>query len=233
MKFEPIKAPTATDLFVKQIQDKIISGELPAGTRLPSEREMAQQFMVSRAVINNGLRRLAKLHFVRTQPRGGSYVDDFRRTGTLETLNEILNYSGGHFKIKILKSLYQLREQIEENIAKLAVENHQPNQVRSASGKLMACRNAATPSERAQALFDFTQIITLMSANDVYPLLVNNFRPLYLTLGNWVYTDQAAGEFIDAYQNLLTAIANSDAELAQKIDHQIIVKSYEELTKEL
>jgi DNA-binding FadR family transcriptional regulator len=232
MKFEPIKAPTATDLFVKQIQDKIISGELPAGTRLPSEREMAQQFMVSRAVINNGLRRLVKLHFIRTQPRGGSYVDDFRRTGTLETLNEILNYSGGHFKIKILKSLYQLREQIEENTVKLAAKNRQPAQLRSASGKLMACRNATTSLERAQALFDLTQTITLMSANDVYPLLNNNFRPLYLTLGNWVYTDRMAGEFINAYQELLTAIADGDAELAQKIDHQIIVKSYQGLTKE-
>lgn len=232
MQFKPIKVPTATDLFVKQVQDKIISGELPAGTRLPSERELTQQFMVSRAVINNGLQRLAKLHFVRIQPRGGSYVDDFRRTGTLETLNEILNYSGGHFKIKLLKSLYQLREQIEEDTVKLAAQNRQPTQVRTARGKLMACRNAATPAERAQTLFAFTQVIAIMSANDIYPLLNNNFQPLYLTLGTWVYTNQVIGEFIKFYQSLLSAIANGNSKAAQKFDHQIIVKSYQELTKE-
>ena len=55
MEFEKISAPSLKDLFVKQLQSRILSGELPAGTQLPPERELARQMQVSRAVVNGGI----------------------------------------------------------------------------------------------------------------------------------------------------------------------------------
>ena len=55
MEFEKLSAPSLKDLFVKQIQGMILSGELAQGTALPPERELARQMQVSRAVVNGGL----------------------------------------------------------------------------------------------------------------------------------------------------------------------------------
>lgn len=41
VEFEKLSAPSLKDLFVKQIQGMILSGELPEGTALPPERELA------------------------------------------------------------------------------------------------------------------------------------------------------------------------------------------------
>ena len=52
MEFSKITAPSLKDLFVQQIEEKILSGELPVGSKMPPEREMAEQMKVSRAVVN-------------------------------------------------------------------------------------------------------------------------------------------------------------------------------------
>ena len=58
MKLEQLTAPSLRDLFVKTIQDAIISGELQIGEVLPTEREFAEQMNISRSVVNSGLNEL-------------------------------------------------------------------------------------------------------------------------------------------------------------------------------
>lgn len=43
MEFERLYAPSLKELFVQQLQSRILSGDLPQGTRLPPERELGEQ----------------------------------------------------------------------------------------------------------------------------------------------------------------------------------------------
>ena len=95
MEFEKIYAPSLKDLFIQQLQDMILSGELPMGSRLPSERELCQQMGVSRAVVNGGITELARQGFLEVLPRQGTYVADYRRNGNMNTLMAIMHYNGG------------------------------------------------------------------------------------------------------------------------------------------
>jgi DNA-binding FadR family transcriptional regulator len=54
--FKPIKATRAHEAVLAQLQQKILEGELAAGDRLPSEREMMATFGVSRPTIREALR---------------------------------------------------------------------------------------------------------------------------------------------------------------------------------
>ena len=72
MQFSKLYAPSLKDLFVAQLQEKILSGELAVGTRLPSEREIAEQMQVSRAVVNNGMAQLSRQGFLEVRPRQGT-----------------------------------------------------------------------------------------------------------------------------------------------------------------
>ena len=55
MEFERLYAPSLKELFIAQLQGMILSGELPMGAKLPSERELCDKMRVSRAVVNGGI----------------------------------------------------------------------------------------------------------------------------------------------------------------------------------
>ena len=59
-----ISTPSLKDLFVKELENKILSGELKVGDKLPSERELASSMQVSRAVVNAGIAELEQKVFL-------------------------------------------------------------------------------------------------------------------------------------------------------------------------
>ena len=64
MQFQKISTPSLKDLFVKELENKILSGELKVGDKLPSERELASSMQVSRAVVNAGIAELEQKGFL-------------------------------------------------------------------------------------------------------------------------------------------------------------------------
>ena len=83
MGYSKITALSLTDLFVQQIENMILSGELAFGEQLPPARELAAKMGVSRTVVTAGLVELEKLGFVEFKARLGVYVCDYRRRGTM------------------------------------------------------------------------------------------------------------------------------------------------------
>ncbi len=74
MKFTPIQARRVYAQIVNQIVDLIRKGEFPNGTRLPPERDLAEQLGVSRASLREALSALQILGLVETRPGQGSFV---------------------------------------------------------------------------------------------------------------------------------------------------------------
>jgi len=58
----------------RAIADRVQSDEWPPGTRLPSERRLADHFSVSRSCIREAIRTLAEQQIVETRRGAGSYV---------------------------------------------------------------------------------------------------------------------------------------------------------------
>ena len=123
MGFTKISAPSLTDLFVHQIENMILSGELTVGEQLPPARELSAKMGVSRTVINAGLVELEKLGFVEVQPRQGVYICDYRRKGSVDTLVAIMRYNGGALRKNEVRSLLEVREALECLCLRLVLEN--------------------------------------------------------------------------------------------------------------
>ena len=62
------------DELVEQIQKRIDQGIYNAGQRLPSEREILEDFGVSRATVRGALQRLQAENIIDIVPRGGAFV---------------------------------------------------------------------------------------------------------------------------------------------------------------
>src|SRR3712207_6780532 len=56
------------------LEDAIKSGELPAGTRLPSERELAARMELSRTTVVNAYRELESRGLIRSHVGRGTFV---------------------------------------------------------------------------------------------------------------------------------------------------------------
>ena len=74
--FEPVATGRISKMIVDQVRELIRSGRLVAGDRLPSERELAEQFGVSRVTVRDGLRSLEAMGLldVKVGANGGAFL---------------------------------------------------------------------------------------------------------------------------------------------------------------
>ena len=122
MEFQKISSPSLRDLFIEQLEHLILSGKLQVGEKLPPERQLAEMMQVSRAVVNSGISELEKKGFLTVKPRSGTYVADFRRKGTLDTLIAIMNYNGGRMRDQEIRSIFEVRIALDTLAAQLAID---------------------------------------------------------------------------------------------------------------
>ena len=112
MEFQKLNAPSLKELFISELENMIISGRLPIGTKLPSERELASSMQVSRAVVNSGIAELEKKGFVVVKPR----------IGTMDTLVSIMKYNGGSLSSDEIRSILEVRILFMNLAARLTIE---------------------------------------------------------------------------------------------------------------
>ncbi|KRL53102.1 FadR/GntR family transcriptional regulator [Furfurilactobacillus rossiae] len=228
-EFNAIEAPTSVNLFIEQIKTAILSGQLHIGDQLPTERELCRQMNVSRGVINTGLRRLQALHFVEMRPRTGNFVADYRRNGSLETLNEIINFRGGNYRPSLLNSIFEVRHQLESDIVRLATRQQNKTTLLEAQQTIVQMENNCSPAESAQLLYQFFHTLAIASDNAVYPLLIANFQSIYLTLGRWLF-EIGNSETIDhQLQELFSSILTGQQEAAINKVNQLISWSADQI----
>jgi len=121
LQFRPVGARRTFEEVAVQLQEAILDGRLLRGQRLPPERELAQQFQVSRTSIREALRGLEALGLLSSRrgagDRSGSVV------GTPQ--NGLASVLPLYAKLKQvpLGDLVDLRESIEAMTARRAAAN--------------------------------------------------------------------------------------------------------------
>jgi len=182
MDFAKLSSPTLKDLFVKELENMILSGRLPIGYKLPPERELAADMQVSRAVVNTGIVEMAKKGFVEIKPRVGTFVADYRRHGTVETLLSIMHYNGGILRKPEIKSLLEIRLVMETLAIELAVPritSEELDRLKTLAEQLAASEN---PAAAARTVFDFHHELCVVSGNVLLPLIFYSFHSPVLGL---------------------------------------------------
>ena len=112
--FPPFKKTRFSDQIADLIQGKILKDRLETGTRLPSEKEIAEEFKVSRSVIREALRilEISGLVSVKKGPTGGIFVSNIYQKPIINSFNNMI--SSGEVTID---HLFDVRFLIEPHIA--------------------------------------------------------------------------------------------------------------------
>ncbi len=122
-RFNPIKQARVSEGVINQIKQSILLGHFKAGEKLPSERDLAEEFRVSRMAIREALRALELSGFIETRQgiNGGAFVTDL----TFEHLGDAFLDLFLADKVSIPEML-QVRLLIEPEVARLATQNINP-----------------------------------------------------------------------------------------------------------
>ena len=115
MEVSPIKRISVSEQIFEQLKEKITSGELQPGDRLPSENELCKLYGVSRTTIRQALANLSSLELIETRFGEGSFV---KQTSISDAVASLLNTP--RLSRESILEIIEFRQLIEPPVAKLA-----------------------------------------------------------------------------------------------------------------
>ncbi|MBX6350392.1 MAG: FadR family transcriptional regulator [Clostridia bacterium] len=107
---------------IREVQRRVLSGELRPGHRLPSERTWSLELGVTRQNVREALRVLEVLGLVERRPRGGTYVADMEFPQAF--LPVLMRLRSGE---RFLPDIMELRRILEPGVCALAAERADPD----------------------------------------------------------------------------------------------------------
>lgn len=210
MKMKKLVAPSLTDLFVDEMKRMILTGELKAGTKLAPERQLADESGVSLAVVNAAITRLTSLGLLKVKPRKGVFVADYVREGNLDTLKEVVEFSGGKLGPEIIIPVAACRRGIETGAAREACRNISDEDLEVLSGLLDKAADPENIDDMPQMAFDFYHNIAIAGKNPYYPMIIRSFESMYLLFYREFTNYETLPKEIESLKKLLDAIKARD-----------------------
>ncbi|HSO35136.1 MAG TPA: GntR family transcriptional regulator, partial [Labilithrix sp.] len=120
---EPSPRETAAAACTQALRDAILSGELPAGARLPPERELAERYGVTRLTLRSALARLGAEHLLSVRQGSGYTVRDYLRSGGLDLVGALASLAGTpREQLAIVRDLLLVRRQLARAMVERLVE---------------------------------------------------------------------------------------------------------------
>ena len=217
MGFTKITSLSLTDLFVQQIENMILSGELQPGDQLPPARELATRMGVSRPVVSAGLIELEKLGFVEIRPRTGAFVCDYRRKGTVETLIAIMRYNGGVLGQAEENSLLDVRIALETLCIKNVVWHASDESLDKLHPLVDAIGKAKEPEDTAEAVYALHHELAVLSGNVLLPLMYHSFKAASIYLWTRFCREQSCAKLYEIKLRLYRALLNRDMKEALRL----------------
>lgn len=231
----PIEAPTVRELFTQKLAGLIVNGDLKAGDKLPSERDLAAQAKISKSAVHLALVDLERMGFVETRVRQGTYVTDFRRYGNVNTLEVLTQQSGFEYDTQNIIDILEMRDGIECKALERLADNLTEENIQILSDDLKEvqeyARGQVDISVLAQKFFRFHHDICFCSGNFVLPLLFNTFKSSTTYFWEAPIRDFGVETCMGYMQGMYDAIMQKDAEVSKKFLRDELDAYKQELAK--
>lgn len=215
--FQRVRVGRVSEEVVKQVQEAIFSGELAPGDRLPPERELAEQFGLSRMSVRDALRRLESsgLVEIKVGSNGGAFTREPNFDPLRETLSSMLRWK----KANILE-LVETRKIVETAVAGLAAQRANKEDLREMREAIEAAQRALSSGQPNYGPHSvkFHAALAKAAKNHVLNLTVRSFRGWFSdVLEKLLTTADMAERAIADHWELYKAIEAHDAERAREL----------------
>jgi GntR family transcriptional regulator, transcriptional repressor for pyruvate dehydrogenase complex len=166
------------DQIFRDLRDDIVLGSLPRGTKLPSEKELAQRYGVSGPTVREAIRGLSLLGFADVRHGSGAYVVADPALLVATSLSAVIQL--GKLGVADVLGVWGA---LSEHVASLAVESatrEDHERLRTALSALDTCK---TTEEAAQAILAFHGAMAAAAHNPLLAALSGFLAELQTELG--------------------------------------------------
>ncbi|MBQ3050885.1 MAG: FadR family transcriptional regulator [Clostridia bacterium] len=203
-----------TETIIEELKISILSGEYKPGEKLPTLRELAELYNVSRSVINAVVVDLETNGYIKIVPTKWIEVADWRNEGNLSILADQVAF--GLLEEKQLLDLLEARKFLEMECIRKAVQCATPTQLGRLRALIIEEGTEEDPKKRAQYDLQFHYAICKMSGNDVYGFIMKAFEASSIPLIEQFYSDHEVYSFVlETHQRIAEAIAGNNVKEAE------------------
>jgi DNA-binding FadR family transcriptional regulator len=213
----PSRSETLSIQVARQIENLITSGAWPVGSRIPPEKDLVNQLLVSRNTIREALRSLVHTGMIEARVGDGTYV---------RALSELAAPLAKRVRRSPLSDAIEVRAALEKQAAHLAAIRRTAEEVARLREFLAQLQGAVAESDRAsytRADAELHRTIVAAARNELLREMYEHFgsalKPSYVP-DLW---DQAlASEEIEYHAALVDAIAALDPAAAESAASALI-----------
>jgi GntR family transcriptional repressor for pyruvate dehydrogenase complex len=191
----------------EQIQSSVMRGDLNAGDRLPSERDLAEQLGVSRTVIRDALRLLEERGLIAINVGDGTYVSEIQPKSISESISLYVKQKQTSYA-----HLAQVRRMIEVEIAVLAAKNATPENIERLEQAVEDSeRSIHSLQEFVPSDIRFHELLAEASQNPLLPMLLTPIsEPLHDLSSRASSLPGAPEDALNHHKNILKCIKQKD-----------------------
>lgn len=212
--YKPIQSSKVFERIAEQIEQRILSGELRSGDRLPTERELSEQFQASRTAVREAMKTLAQKGLVDMRPGRGTIVINATSQAMQHSLGLMIKVDQEHN----LDHLSEVRQILEPEIATLAAQRATDKDILAMQTAVdvmeINLQNAdafiAADNDFHRALAEATHNILILALLDSIVNLLSEQRKLIFSVAGGPERGQLH------HKHILNAIIRRDPEVAHK-----------------
>lgn len=199
---------------VDQIQELIVAGDLRPGDRLPAERQLAEQFGVSRTAVREAIKSLAEKGLVDIMVGRGTFVTSPSHAHVVESLTLLLRVEESS-----VEDLQAARTLVEVPVAGLAAEHRTSENLAVLRDRLAEMESSLNDVERfVEADTAFHVELARATGNAALVLLTQALTALIQKERTFMlhFLEDELRAAVDSHRQLLTAVEAGDAEATRR-----------------
>jgi len=211
--YKAVRTSRLYEQIVQQIEKSIADGALKPGDQLPPEREMAQQFGVSRTAVREAVKALREKGLVEAYTGRGTFV----LNGTSQLMRQSFDCLMKMGEAEDgFRNLAELRSMLEPEIAMLAGERADESDLAAMREAVNVMECATDADEFVEADLDFHLALAEAAANPLILSLIDSIVGLLREQRILIFNVDHARRGQEHHQRILAAVEKHDPEQARK-----------------
>lgn len=212
--YKIVRSSRLYELIVEQVEESIRKGELKAGDQLPPERDLADQFGVSRTAVREAVKALREKGLVEAYPGRGTFITSDTSNTIRLTLDRMIKAG----QLEGTLQLVEVREILEPEIAALAAtraDDEKLNEMREAVNIMDKAMH--DPDAFIEADLDFHLALAEAAANPIILSLIDSIIGVLREQRMRIFgVDGGAQRGQYHHKRILEAVQNRDASGARE-----------------
>lgn len=198
----------------ENIQEMIESKQLKLGTKLPSERNLAETLGVNRVTLSKAILLLEQKGLVKIKTGDGTYIINVSSSVVTDSIKNYYKYGKGSDK-----ELMILREILEPEIAALASIGSEKDEIIILEDQIRKVKEAFTQKDKEKYILEdeiFHEKLAEATHNELIAAIIIGLRSVMLPLKKTIIDKILINREYAIHTKVLKAISSRDPSAAKK-----------------